>query len=80
MANGPETRTTAPLLPAAGVNPPVKTTLNVKMGIVALSGIAAYLHGRAKSKVGLAIWGAVAALAALAAVLFGVMISEAPSS
>ncbi len=58
----------------------VKTTLNIKMGIVALSGIAAYLHSRSKSKAGLAAWGAISALAALAAVLFGVMIAEAPGS
>ena len=58
----------------------VKTTLNIKMGIVLLSGVSAYLHGRAKSKAGLAIWGALTAVTALAAVLFGVMIAEAPSS
>jgi putative copper export protein len=57
----------------------VKTTLNIKMGIVVLSGLAAYLHGRAKTKAGLAAWGAISAVAALAAVLFGVMISEAPT-
>jgi len=56
----------------------VKTTLDIKMVIVVLSGVSAFLHSRAKSKAGLAAWGAISGLTALLAVLFGIMISEAP--
>jgi putative copper export protein len=52
-----------------------KTTLNVKMGVVALSGLAAYLHARAKTTAGLAVWGALTGASALAALFVGVMLA-----
>lgn len=57
-----------------------KTTLNIKMSIVLLSGVSAFLHARAKTKKGLAIWGAVAGLTALAALFFGIMLGGAHES
>ena len=49
-------------------------TLEVKLVFVLLSGVAAFLHTRAKSKAGLATWGALGAVGALAALFFGVQL------
>ncbi|OLT30053.1 hypothetical protein BJF79_39725 [Actinomadura sp. CNU-125] len=49
-------------------------TLNVKMAFVLLSGVAAFLHTRATSKAGLAVWGALGAVGALVALFFGVQL------
>lgn len=49
-------------------------TLEVKLGFVLLSGVAAFLHTRARSKAGLAVWGALGAVGALAALFFGVQL------
>lgn len=46
--------------------------LVAKLAAVVLSGAGAFLHTRATSRAGLAIWGAVGALAAVAAVVLGV--------
>lgn len=54
-----------------------RNTLIVKLVLVALSGISAFAHTRAKSRRGLAIWGAGTALFALAALLFGVILGHA---
>jgi putative copper export protein len=54
-----------------------RATLWAKLGLVALSGLAAYLHTRATSKKGLAIWGAATALFALAALFMGIVLAEA---
>jgi putative copper export protein len=51
------------------------TTLVVKLVVVAASGIAALLHSRARSVVGLAVWGAAAGLTALAALFLGVLLA-----
>jgi len=51
-----------------------KTTLVVKLVVVALSGVGAFLHQRARSRAGLAVWGAVSALAALGSLLLGVVL------
>ncbi len=51
-----------------------RMTLNVKMGFVILSGIAAFMHTRAKTKGALAAWGAIGLLTALAALFFGVQL------
>ncbi len=56
-------------------NPGYQTTLGIKMALVLLSGVSAFLHTRAKSKSGLAVWGALAALSALGATLFGVVLA-----
>jgi hypothetical protein len=50
-------------------------TLEVKLGFVALSGIAAFAHQRATSRTVLAVGGALAAVGALAALLFGIQLS-----
>ncbi|XRQ14447.1 hypothetical protein ACN3XK_27310 [Actinomadura welshii] len=49
-------------------------TLEVKLVFVLLSGVAAFLHTRAKSKAGLAVWGALGAVGALTALFFGVQL------
>jgi len=53
---------------------PAQRTLEVKLVFVLLSGVAAFLHTRATSKAGLAVWGALGALGALAALFFGVQL------
>ena len=49
-------------------------TLEVKIVFVVLSGVAALLHTRAKSQAGLAVWGALGMVGALAALFFGVQL------
>ena len=56
-------------------DPGYQTTLGIKMALVLLSGVSAFLHTRAKSKSGLAVWGALAALSALGATLLGVVLA-----
>jgi putative copper export protein len=51
-----------------------RMTLNVKLGFVVLSGVAAFLHARANSKRGMAIWGGLGGLSALLALFFGVQL------
>lgn len=50
-------------------------TLEIKLVIVAASGLTAYLHTRARSRVGLATWGALTGLTALAALFFGILLT-----
>jgi len=57
-------------------DPGYQTTLGIKMALVLLSGVSAFLHTRAKSKSGVAVWGALAALSALGATLFGVLLAS----
>jgi putative copper export protein len=49
-------------------------TLWIKLGVVGLSGVSAWLHGRARSRSGLAMWGAASGLSAMAALLLGVIL------
>jgi putative copper export protein len=49
-----------------------QVTLFVKLCLVAVSGIGAFLHTQARTKVGLAVWGAVGAIATIAALFTGV--------
>jgi len=51
-----------------------RATLSIKLAVVALSGLSAWLHGRARSRLGLAAWGGVSGLMAMAALLLGVML------
>ncbi len=51
-----------------------QVTLFVKILVVALSGVAAFSHSRAASKVTLAVWGAVSGAAALGALFLGVQL------
>lgn len=52
-----------------------RATLIVKVAVVAASGIAAVLHARSKSTVGLALWGALTGLTALGALFLGVLLA-----
>jgi putative copper export protein len=52
-----------------------QTVLSVKIAVVLLAGAGAFAHQRSTSKAGLAIWGAVAALASLAALVIGVVLA-----
>ena len=51
-----------------------QVTLFVKLSIVALSGISAFLHAQARTRRGLAIWGALSGAATIAALFFGVLL------
>jgi putative copper export protein len=52
-----------------------KTVLGVKIGVVLLAGVGAWLHSRARSRSGLATWGAVSALSSVAALTMGVFLA-----
>jgi len=49
-------------------------TLMVKITVVAISGVTAFLHSIARTKTGLAVFGALSVVSALAAVFLGVML------
>lgn len=51
-----------------------RTTLIVKLVVVAASGVTALLHMRARSRAGLAVFGALTGVTAVAALLLGVML------
>ncbi len=53
-----------------------QTTLIVKLVVVAISGVTAALHARARSTVGLAVFGALTGLSALAALFLGVLLAQ----
>lgn len=50
-------------------------TLVVKLIVVAISGITAALHARARSATGLAVFGALTGLSALAALFLGILLA-----
>src|SRR3954454_10338694 len=52
-----------------------RSTMTVKLVLVALSGAAALVHSRSTSKAGLAIGGAATALFALGALFFGIVLA-----
>jgi putative copper export protein len=52
-----------------------RTTLIVKLVVVAISGVAALLHARARAPAGQAVFGALTGLSALAALFLGVMLA-----
>ena len=52
-----------------------ETTLVVKLVVVAISGVTAALHARARSAAGLAVFGALTGLSALAALFLGIMLA-----
>lgn len=62
------------MLDVSSDDPAYRTTLNVKMAIVVISGITAFLHTRAKSKGAMAALGSLSGLSALAALFLGVML------
>lgn len=49
--------------------------LGVKIGVVVLAGLGAWLHSRAVSRAALAVWGAVSATASVAALALGVFLA-----
>jgi putative copper export protein len=51
------------------------TVLAIKITVVALSGVAAYLHSKAKGTPALAIWGALSGLSALGATYLGALLA-----
>lgn len=53
-----------------------QVTLFVKLMLVALSGIAAFLHTIARTRLGLAVWGALSGLSSVAALFFGVWLTR----
>ncbi len=53
----------------------LRGVLDAKIGVVLLSGVAAFLHARSKTAAGLAVWGALSGLTALSAVVLGVVLS-----
>jgi putative copper export protein len=50
-------------------------TLTVKLVLVALSGVAALLHTKSRTRAGLAVFGALALVTALAAMVLGVVLA-----
>ena len=52
-----------------------KTVLMVKIVVVVLSGLGAFLHSRSTTKAGLAVWGAVGSLASVAALAMGIFLA-----
>jgi putative copper export protein len=52
-----------------------ETTLIVKLVVVAISGASAALHMRAKSTLGLAVFGALTGISALASLFVGIMLA-----
>jgi len=51
------------------------SVLAVKVVLVALSGVSAFVHARARTTTGLAVWGALAGLSAIAAVYVGILLA-----
>jgi putative copper export protein len=51
-------------------------TLMVKVVVAIFSGLAAFLHSISRTKTGLAVWGALSALSAIAALFLGVLLAE----
>jgi hypothetical protein len=49
--------------------------LGVKVVVVVLAGLAAWLHGRATTKASLAAWGSIAGIASLGALVLGVLLA-----
>jgi putative copper export protein len=52
-----------------------RTTLIVKLAVVGVSGVTAFLHARARSTAGLAVFGALTGASALAALFLGIMLA-----
>jgi putative copper export protein len=59
----------------AKVSGSYETTLIVKLVVVAVSGVAAALHARARNKAGLAVFGALTGASALASLFLGVLLA-----
>lgn len=55
--------------------PAYRTTLTAKLVVVAASGVTAFLHARATTRRGMAVYGALTGLTALGALLLGVILA-----
>jgi putative copper export protein len=55
--------------------PAYRTTLMIKLTVVAASGVTAFLHARATTRRGMAVFGALTGLTALAALLLGIVLA-----
>lgn len=60
---------------SAGSSTAWQTVLGVKVAVVALAGVGAWLHQRATSRKGLAVWGSVSGVASITAVVLGVLLA-----
>lgn len=60
---------------AVAAHPGWDAVLGVKVVLVALSGVSAFLHTRATTTTGLAVWGALSGLSAIAAVYVGILLA-----
>jgi putative copper export protein len=54
---------------------PWKAVLITKLVVVALAGLGTLLHSRASGRTGLAVWGSVAGLASVAALVMGILLA-----
>jgi hypothetical protein len=52
-----------------------KIVLFVKIAVVAVAGLAALLHSRARTRTGLATWGSIAGLASVVALFLGILLA-----
>ena len=52
-----------------------KEVLMVKIAVVVIAGVAVFLHQRATSKAGLAVWGSIGGVASVAALCLGVFLA-----
>ena len=52
-----------------------QATLGIKYALVLLSGVSAFLHGRASSRKQMAIWGALTGLSAVATLFVGIVLA-----
>jgi len=57
------------------VNGSYAVTLWVKLAVVAISGVTAALHARARTKAGLAVFGALTGISALGALFLGILLA-----
>ena len=65
----------AAVSPQISHNASYRTTLIVKLAAVAVSGVAAFLHARARTARGRAVYGALTGISALAALVLGVLLA-----
>ncbi len=52
-----------------------RAVLFVKVGVVVIAGVAAAIHQRAGSRAAMALWGSIAGVASLAALVLGVLLA-----
>jgi putative copper export protein len=60
---------------SAGQPPAWKAVLGIKMTVVLAAGLSAFLHSRATTERGLALWGSLSGIAAVTALVLGVFLA-----